>query len=221
MLATSCWLTPRSKAGVMTVICVGVTLVTKPSLAAAVARIEEHAHRRAEVRPGDDDGLVAGGKAGGRRDGRRSSAMFDGGSGGMTGSWKLSVTDLGHVVDGDGDDDRTGRRSRSPSLWPRRWSWCGSTWSGLSDVSVKFAFSVVVANSTAVPFGTGALFCVTVAVIVDVEPVNGDAVVTARAMFAPTGGWRPATAARPVAARAGDGRRSGRRLAFASREKRQ
>ena len=33
-LAMSCWLTPRSKAGVMTVIWVGVTLVTKPSFAA-------------------------------------------------------------------------------------------------------------------------------------------------------------------------------------------
>ena len=47
---------------------------------------------------------------------------------------------------------------------------------GLSAVSVKLAFGDVVENSTAVPFGTGALFCVTVAVIVDVEPVNGGAV---------------------------------------------
>src|SRR5258706_8273202 len=62
---------------------------------------------------------------------------------------------------------------------------------GLSAVSVKFAFSVVVANSTAVPFGTATLFSVTVAVIVEMEPVNGAAVETVRAMLAPTGGCVP------------------------------
>src|SRR4051794_2447958 len=36
---------------------------------------------------------------------------------------------------------------------------------GASAVSVKDAFAVVVANSTAVPLGTGALFSVTVAVM--------------------------------------------------------
>ena len=92
---------------------------------------------------------------------------------------------------------------------------------GLSAVSVKFAFSEVVANSTAVPFGTAALFCVTVAVIVEMEPVNGAAVDDGEGDARADRRRRPARAARPVAAGAGDGRRSGRRLAFATREKRQ
>src|SRR5205823_3879844 len=59
---------------------------------------------------------------------------------------------------------------------------------GLSDVSVKLALRLVVENSTAVPFGTGALFNVTVAVIVEVDPVNGVAFDATSAMLAPTGG---------------------------------
>jgi len=53
---------------------------------------------------------------------------------------------------------------------------------------VKFAFSAVVTNSPAVPFRYGALFCVTVAVSVDVEAVNGVVVVGSEVRLAPVGG---------------------------------
>src|SRR5258708_7216756 len=59
---------------------------------------------------------------------------------------------------------------------------------GLSVVSVKLALRLVVENSTAVPFGTGVLFCVTVAVIVDIEPVVAGFVDATSAMVAPPGG---------------------------------
>src|SRR3954453_15582010 len=114
----------------------------------------------------------------------------DGSTGGMTGSWKLSVTLLVTLLTvtvtttGPATVDVTVALA-TPLVVVR------INVVGLSAVSVKFAFSAVVANSTAVPFGTGALFCVPVAVIVEMEPVNGAAVVTVRAMLAPEGGCVP------------------------------
>src|SRR3954447_7206219 len=112
------------------------------------------------------------------------------GVGAMTGSWKLSVTDfvtlLTVTVTTTGPATEEVTVAFATPLVVVRINVVG-----LSGVSVKLAFAVVVANSTAVPFGTGALFCVTVAVIVEVEPVNGAAVVTVRAMLAPVGGGVP------------------------------
>jgi hypothetical protein len=111
----------------------------------------------------------------------------DVGGGVMIGSWKLSVTLLVTLLTvtvtttGPATDEVTVGLA-TPAVVVR------INVVGLSAVSVKFAFREVVANSTAVPFGTATLFCVTVAVIVAMELVNGAAVETARAMLAPTGG---------------------------------
>src|SRR5436305_9164790 len=121
----------------------------------------------------------------------------DGGTGGTIGPWKFSVTLLVTLLTvtltttGPAVDDVTVAFA-TPAVVVR------INVVGLSAVSVKFAFRDVVENSTAVPFGTGALFCVTVAVIVDVEPLNGDPDETARAMVAPTGGGVPPLLPEPL-----------------------
>src|SRR5689334_4568127 len=110
----------------------------------------------------------------------------DGGGGGRITSWKLSVTVLLTLftvtvtTTGPGAEDVTVALA-TPLVVVR------INVVGLSAVSVKLAFGEVVENSTAVPFGTGALFSVTVAVIVEMEPVDGVGVETVMAMFAPTG----------------------------------
>src|SRR5205807_10406816 len=74
----------------------------------ASAWIEDHVNGDAEVRHRNDHGLVTGGKTGRRRDGGDRRRRW---------SWRRRDYDileierdaLGDVVDGDGDDDRSGR----------------------------------------------------------------------------------------------------------------
>src|SRR5258706_14292602 len=91
MLTTSCWLTPRSKAGLITVIDVGVTLVVNASLAAwplpGSKRTRTGARKFVPVMT-TDWFPVGRPKAGVTLE---MVGAVDGGTGGMTTSWKFSV----------------------------------------------------------------------------------------------------------------------------------
>src|SRR5258708_35201165 len=63
---------------------------------------------------------------------------------------------------------------------------------GLSVVSVKLALRLVVEKSTAAPFGTGVVVCVSVDVVVHIEPVVAACVDAPSAIVArPGGGGAP------------------------------